>query len=42
MGGIFTEWYLFLGGDELSEKYFTDNPTIAKWMSDRGLNSSST
>lgn len=42
MGGIFTDKYLFLGGDELSVDCFEQSPSIAAWMKARGLNASGT
>ena len=42
MGTIFDNKFLFLGGDELGSNCFDDSPTIAAWMKERGLNSSST
>ena len=42
MGQIFTEKYLFLGGDELPLTCYADSPTIAAFMKEKGLNASST
>ena len=42
MAAIFSDKYLFLGGDELPLRCFDESPTIAAWMKVRGLNSSST
>ena len=42
MGKIFTDDYLFLGGDELSTTCFDDSPSVAAWMKAHDLNASST
>jgi hexosaminidase len=42
MGSIFTEEWLFLGGDEVSVDCFDNSPTIAAWMKARGFNASQT
>ena len=40
MNGIFTEEYLFLGGDEVSLDCFDNSPTIAAWMKQHQMNAS--
>ena len=42
MGAIFSEEFLFLGGDELSTSCFDDSPSVAAWMKAKGLDASST
>ena len=39
MAAVFEDEYLFLGGDEVNTTCWDDNPGIAKWMKQRGLNS---
>ena len=40
MASIFTEQYLFLGGDEVDIGCFENSPNISAWMRQRGLNAS--
>eukprot|EP00041_Stephanoeca_diplocostata_P026640 m.721300 g.721300 ORF g.721300 m.721300 type:complete len:409 (+) comp23013_c0_seq8:1774-3000(+) len=42
MGDIFTDEYMFFGGDKVDTECFTGSPTIAKWMAAHGLNASTT
>ena len=42
MGSIFSDDFLFLGGDELSTSCFDNSPSVAAWMKAKGLNASST
>ena len=40
MAGIFTEQWMFLGGDEVDSTCWDQNPTIAAWLRDHAMNSS--
>ena len=39
MAAVFEDEFFFLGGDEVNTTCWDDNPGIAKWMKQRGLNS---
>ena len=41
MVGIFSDDYLMLGGDEVDISCYDNSPSIAKWMKDHNMNSSS-
>eukprot|EP00911_Craspedida_sp_UC1_P002272 UC1_evm1s1724 len=40
MGTVFSDSYLFLGGDEVDLTCFSRSPSIAAWMKARGVNAS--
>jgi hypothetical protein len=42
MESVFTDKYLFLGGDEVNPGCFDNSPAVATWMKQRGLNASQT
>merc|ERR1719359_2498797 len=39
MGEIFTDPYLFLGGDEVDPTCWDQNPNVSAWLKEHGMNS---